>query len=238
VSDVDRRSQARAWARVRAAAHAHDAAHAGVEANRELFDAIEFAATDARLDLSDLVDAYVAGAGELDVSEAFDDVEEYLRRVASAQHSSLSSAFARVERALPDWRRQLALRICVHDSTLAAHRALGGQADRIEQARLAVADVLDGAHAADASDEEIDAYIRQLRIEQCDLLSVLTSAAWLAAERARLAHQRHISLPAPAWATPKKSLRTAVPHLTSSSSSSTTRCAAACSQHPHRDASS
>jgi hypothetical protein len=68
----------------------------------------------------------------------------------------------------------------------------------------AVADVLDGAHAADASDEEIDAYIRQLRVEQCDLLSVLTSAAWLAAERARLAQQRNISLPAPAWATPEE----------------------------------
>jgi hypothetical protein len=205
VSAADRRSQARAWARVaRAAAHAHDPSHAGVEANRELFDAIEFAATDARLNLSDLVDAYAAGARDLDVSEVFDDVEEYLRRVASVQQTNLSVAFARVERALPDWRRQLALRICVHDSTLAAHRALGGQADRIEQARRAVADVLDGAHAADASDEEIDAYIRQLRVEQCDLLSVLSTAAWLAAQRARLAHQRDIALPQPAWATPEE----------------------------------
>jgi hypothetical protein len=68
VSDPDHRSQARAWARVaRAAAHAHDVEHRGAAANRELFDALEFAATEARLDLRDLVDAYAAGARELEV---------------------------------------------------------------------------------------------------------------------------------------------------------------------------
>ena len=205
MSDPDHRSQAQAWARVaRGAAHAHDAERAGVEANRELFDAVEFAATDARLDLRDLVDAYLAGAPGLDDSDAFEDVEDYLRRIASVQHSNLSAAFARVERALPDWRRQLTLRIAAHDTALAAHRALGGQDDRIEQARRAVAEVLDGAAAADVSEEEVDLFIRQLRVEQCDLLSVLSAAAWLAAERARLAHQRDITLPQPAWATPEE----------------------------------
>jgi hypothetical protein len=202
VSDADHRSQARAWARVaRAAAHAHDSEHSGAAANRELFDALQFAATDARLDLRDLVDAYAAGAGELDVSDVFDAVEAYLQRIADVQQLSLSVAFERAQRALPDWRRQLALRIAAHDGALAAHRALGGQEDRIEHARRTVADVLDGARAADASEEEIDAFIAQLRVEQCDLVSVLTAAAWLAAERARLADQRGIALPGLAWAT-------------------------------------
>lgn len=66
---------------------------------------------------------------------------------------------------------------------------------------VAVADVLDGARAADASEEELDAFIQQLRVEQCDFVSVITAAAWLAAERARLAHQRGLTLPTPAWAT-------------------------------------
>ena len=154
-----------------------------------------------RLNLRDLVDADAAGARELDVSDAFDAVEEYLQRIANVQQLNLSDTFARAQRALPDWRRQLALRIAAHDSALAAHRALGGQEDRIEQARQAVADVLDRAGAADATDEEIDAFIGQLRVEQCDLVSVLSAAAWLSAERARLAHQRGIALPGPAWAT-------------------------------------
>lgn len=131
MSAPDRRTQARAWARVaRAAAHAHDPEQSGAEANRELFDAIQDAATDTRLDLRDIVDAYAAGARELDVHEAFDDVEDYLRRISTVQHHELDTAFERAERALPDWRRQLALRIAAHDSALATHRALGGQDDR------------------------------------------------------------------------------------------------------------
>ena len=70
--------------------------------------------------------------------------------------------------------------------------------------RQAVADVLEGASAAGASEAEIDSFIRQLRVEQCDLISVLSTAAWLAAERARLAHQRDVTLPGPAWATPQE----------------------------------
>ena len=101
VSDPDHRSQARAWARVaRGAADAHDVERSGPEANRELLDALEFAATDARLDPRDLVDAYAPGARELDVSDAFDAVEEYLERIADVQELILSAAFARARRAL------------------------------------------------------------------------------------------------------------------------------------------
>jgi hypothetical protein len=60
------------------------------------------------------------------------------------------------------------------------------------------------AGAADASDEEIDTFIGRLRVEQCDLVNVLSTAAWVAAERARLAHQRGIALPVAAWATAKE----------------------------------
>ncbi|MEJ7784648.1 MAG: hypothetical protein WKF96_07580, partial [Solirubrobacteraceae bacterium] len=81
--DADHRLNARAWARVaRAAAHAHAPESRGVEASRELFDALQFAATAARMDLRELVDAYLAGAPQLDVHEAWTDVEDYLERIA------------------------------------------------------------------------------------------------------------------------------------------------------------
>lgn len=57
------------------------------------------------------------------------------------------------------------LLIAAHDLALAA-RALGAQDKRIEQARGVVADVLDGARGADASEDELDAFIRQLRAQQ------------------------------------------------------------------------
>jgi hypothetical protein len=57
------------------------------------------------------------------------------------------------------------------------------------------------ARAVDASEDELDAFVRQLRIDHCDLTSVITSAAWLAVERARLAQLRSLVLPAPSWAT-------------------------------------
>jgi hypothetical protein len=126
---------------------------------------------------------------------------DYLERISNVQANAIWQAHARVQRALPDWRRRLALRIAAHDLALAAHRALGGQDERIEQTRLAVADALDGARAADASEDELDAFIKQLRAEQCDLVSVIAAAAWLAAERARLAQKRAITLPAAPWAT-------------------------------------
>jgi hypothetical protein len=208
--------QARAWARVARARARVDSA-AGAEANRELFDALQFAATEARLALDELVDAYTAGAPDLELGEAWEDVEDYLppatpaeacdllgQRIATAHEHHLDSAFAWIERALPDWRRRLGLRIAAHDLALAAHHVVGGQDERVDLARRSVAEVLEGARAADASEDELDAFLAQLRAEQCDLLAAIAAAAWIAAERARLATSRSVALPAPAWATPSE----------------------------------
>ncbi len=70
------RPQARAWARVaRAVAITHGPPgpdiEADIAANGELFGAIEFAITNAGLALRDIVDAYTAGAPDLDLSEAY-----------------------------------------------------------------------------------------------------------------------------------------------------------------------
>lgn len=69
----------------RAAAHAP--ASRGVEANRELFDALEFAATVARLDLRELVDAYLAGVPQLDFDDAWTEVEDWAARYRFATRS-------------------------------------------------------------------------------------------------------------------------------------------------------
>ena len=61
-----------------------------VAANRELFDALEFAATEGRLALDELVDAYMAGAPDLGLSEAWEDVEAYLQRMARRIHHDVS----------------------------------------------------------------------------------------------------------------------------------------------------
>ena len=201
-ADQDRSLQARGWARVaRARGHLVERG-AGGAGKRELFDALEFAATEARLALDELVDAYMAGAPDLDLSEAWADVEDYLQRIAAGHEYHLDRAFARIERALPDWRRRLGLRIAAHDLALAAHHVIGDQDERIDLARRAVADVLEGARAADASEDELDAYIAELRLEQCDLVAVIAAAASIAAERERLATSRSVALPAPTWATP------------------------------------
>ena len=100
--------------------------------------------------------------------------------------------------ALPEWHERLAVRIAAHDLALAAHRMLGDQEQQIERTRLAVVEVLDAAAAAGASEDELDAFLLQLRTEQCDLVSVVAAAAWVCGERAR-AHP--VGLPAPAWAT-------------------------------------
>jgi len=42
--------------------------------------------------IRDIVDAYVAGARELDVHEVFDEVEDYLRRISTVQHHELATA--------------------------------------------------------------------------------------------------------------------------------------------------
>jgi len=194
MGDTDPRRNARAWARVaRAAAQAHAPTGRSAEANRELFDALEHAATEAKLDLRELVDAYLAGVPELDVHEAWTEIEDYLERIAGLQGLQLHHVVA-----LPEWRERLAVRIAAHDLALAAHRMLGDQAQQIERTRLAVVEILDGAAAADASQDELDAFVRQLRTEQCDLVSVVAAAAWVSGERAR-AHP--VGLPAPAWAT-------------------------------------
>jgi hypothetical protein len=202
-TDHDSTLQARAWARV-ARGRAHVDRTAGAAANRELFDALEYAATEARLALDELVDAYIAGAPDLKLSEAWEDVEDYLQRIAAAHEHDLDRAFARIERALPDWRRRLGLRIAAHDLALAAHHVAGDQDERIDLARRAVAEVLEGARAAGATERELDAHIAELRVEQCDLLAAIAAAAWIASERARLATTRSAALPALAWATPSE----------------------------------
>ncbi|MDQ3881464.1 MAG: hypothetical protein M3295_10385 [Chloroflexota bacterium] len=197
------KQRVRAWARVARAAHAADTRSAtpdAPEANRELFDAIAFAATEARLHLREIVDAYVAGTRDRDVSEVWDDVEDYLARIAAVDEAQLNRAFAQAERALPDWPRRLELAIAAHDLAGAARRALGGDTQPLELLRLAVVDVLDGAKAAGATDEELDAFIRRRRIEQCDLDSIIAAAAWIAGERARLSTKRGMTLPGPPWA--------------------------------------
>jgi len=65
------------------------------------------------------------------------------------------------------------VRIAAHDLALAAHRMLGDQ-------------------------DEIDAFVRQLRTDQCDVVSVVAAASWVAGERARAFSA---ALPEPAWAT-------------------------------------
>ena len=118
-----RRMQAMGWVRVaRASAGVYGAAPAA-GANAALFDAIEYAATEARLGMGDLVDAYIAGAPHLDMHEAWDHVEDYLGRIAHMHEGTLRRELARIDRALPDWRQRLAMRIAVHDLALAAHRA-------------------------------------------------------------------------------------------------------------------
>lgn len=171
-------------------------------ANAALFDAIEHAATEARLGMGDLVDAYLAGARQLDVHEACDDIEDYLERIARLHTDSVGSTFARIDRALPGWRRRLALRIAAHDLALAAQRAFGEQDERIDRTRRGVLEILEGARAAGASEGELDAYVAELRVEQCDLASVVVTAAWICAERARLAQRRETPLPRPARAAP------------------------------------
>jgi hypothetical protein len=65
---------------------------AGRGSNAQLFDAIAYAATQARLDFGELVDAYLAGAPQLDIHEAWDDVEDYLQRIADADADADSIA--------------------------------------------------------------------------------------------------------------------------------------------------
>lgn len=196
----DDNQRVRAWARVAsAAAQAHT--HPRAEANRELFDALEFAATEARLDLRDLVDAYAAGARDLDDNEVWTDVEDYLERIAGVHASRVADTLARTKPPLPDWRRRLEFAIAAREIAVAAHRAFGGQDDRLELLRGVVVDVLNRAGAGGVTEDELDAFIRTRCRERCDLVSVITSTAWIAAERVRLAERRGMTLPGLSWAT-------------------------------------
>lgn len=99
-ADPDSTLRTSAWERVARARARVDSA-GGAAANRELFDAIEYAATGARLTLDELVDAYMAGAPDLHLGAVWEDVEDYLKLIAAAHKHDLDSAFARIERACP-----------------------------------------------------------------------------------------------------------------------------------------
>jgi len=73
--------------------------------------------------------------------------------------------------------------------------------------RLAVVELLERAKAADATEEQLDAFLRELRIEQCDLLSVVDAAGWIGRERARCATSGQVALPARSWATAQEIAR-------------------------------
>jgi len=89
-------------------------------------------------------------------------------------------------------------RLTAHDLALAAYRMLGDQDEQIERARLAVVQILDAAAAAGAGQDELDAFMRQLHTDQCDVVSVIAAASWVAGERRRTFGS---ALPEPAWAT-------------------------------------
>ena len=125
--------------------------------------------------------------------ELFDALEDYLERIADLQGMQLHRVVA-----LPEWRERVTVRIAAHDLALAAQRMLGDQDEQIERARLAVVEVLDAAAAAGAGQDELDAFVRQLRSDQCDIVSVIAAAAWVSGERRRAFGS---ALPEPAWAT-------------------------------------
>ena len=187
----DRTTQTRGWARVaRASADVYNATPAA-GANAALFDAIEYAATEARLGMSDLVDAYIAGAPQLDMHEAWDDVEVYLGQIARMHEGTLGRELARIDRAPPatsagDWRCGS---LCTTSRSPRTARSAATTSASI-RTRRAVQEVLDGARAAHATEDELDAYIAELRIQQCDVPAVIITAAWIATERARLAQRR------------------------------------------------
>lgn len=60
---------------------------------------------------------------------------------------------------------------------------------------------LDEAEQAGLGEQLLDVHLRWQRIEHCDLRSVLTAAAAIAAERERLADLRGLTLPDISWAT-------------------------------------
>jgi len=73
-----------------------------------------------------------------------------------------------------------------------------GEDEQIERARVAVVEVLDAAAAAAAAAGDLDAFVRQLRSDPCDVVSVVTAASWVSGECARAFGA---ALPELAWAT-------------------------------------
>lgn len=64
--------------------------------NAALFDAIEYAATEARLGMGDLIDAYLAGRATARLHEVWDEVEDHLERIAGLHARSIGSEFVRI----------------------------------------------------------------------------------------------------------------------------------------------
>jgi hypothetical protein len=112
------------------------------EAQRELRDAVAFAATEARLDLRELIDAYGEGAPQVAFNDAWDAVEDCMDEVAFLSWDRVGAACQDTARVLPDWRGRLRLAIAAHNLALVAYRARGVQYDRVEQMRLQLAAVL------------------------------------------------------------------------------------------------
>ncbi len=186
-----------AWARVARAAAAAYSDPAGGH-NAHLREAVGHAVTEARLGLGDVAAALKAGYPALEDDEAVREAEALLDGVALA--SQPASVEGRLDALLlADWRGHLRARIALHDLTQAGHRLAGGQEAAMERARYEVLQVIDTARAAGIPEATIDAEIAALRAETCDLEAVMAAAAYLCAERARMAGGRGMTLPTPAW---------------------------------------
>lgn len=125
------------------------------EAQRELYDAVAFAATEARLDLRELIDAYGQGVPEVTFSDAWDAVEDCMDEVAFLSWYRVAAACQDAARVAPDWRGRLRLAIAAHNLALVVYRARGLHYDRVEQMRLQLAAVLTETTAAGVDREDL-----------------------------------------------------------------------------------
>jgi len=62
----------------------------------------------------------------------------------------------------PRWERRLAQAVALWDLTAGAHKMVGGQADRLEAARVAIVELLDEATSAGVSEAEQDEVLASL----------------------------------------------------------------------------
>jgi hypothetical protein len=153
------------------------------EAQRELYDAVAFAATEARLDLRELIDAYGQGVPEVAFSDAWDAVEDCMDEVAFLSWYRVAAACQDAARVAPDWRGRLRLAIVAHNLALVVYRARGFHYDRVEQMRLQLAAVLTETTAAGVDREDLLKTICVLQTQECTVLHVLAAAAWFGALR-------------------------------------------------------